>query len=343
MRFFLVLLFFFSLSPSFSKPQQQLGAFKDRLVAVVEKNAITEKDLVTRFELYQQIYPTYQGKSYSQMRENLLEEICVDQIHDLLWAALTHNRILEIAPEQLEAFRAHYPNLTCDDDLLKTVYAAWLKRDQLARHMVHSKINISQQDLAAATRQPMVWQALEAQWSFDLAYSETPFSEAKAQSAAQHFVHYPVMRVAPNLLQSIHWSQLHTWQFFEDEGEYVAFRLNGIQISNLLPYIYEIQLIPTNEHAKEAPLALKLTTPNEASPEMWALIHSLSAGQTSDQSIALNGKQYFVQLINDREPTSLALIENRLTEVLVNHRAQERIPGWYAELKNDYFIKVFHP
>ncbi len=341
MRFFWILLCALSFSSTFSESSTSLGTFKDRLVAVVEKTPITEKELIKRFELYQKIYPRYANKTYAEARESLLEEICMDRVHDLLWASLTQNRSVDISTEQLAAFRSRYSDLECDNDTLKSVYSSWIKRDNLARHMVHDKITITQQDLAAATRQPMLWEAVEGFWSFDLAYSDQPLSDAKAAILAKNLKNYPIARLSPALLQSIDWSQMHTWQFFQNEGEYVAVRINKIQLANLLPYIYDINLIPAHKGVNELPVALRLTAPHEASPELWALLDPLSPGEISQDTIVLHGKTYHIELLCNTESPDLALIESRLIEALKNHRAQEKLPSWYAELKNNYFIKVF--
>jgi hypothetical protein len=134
---------------------------------------------------------------------------------------------------------------------------------------------------------------------------------------------------------------MHTWQFFENDGEYVACRINNIKIANLLPYIYDINLIPADTDSKESHIALKLTAPNEASPELWALIDPLSPGEVSQDTILFNGRSYRIELVSNTESPNLALIERRLIEALKNHRAQEKLPSWYAELKNNYFIKIF--
>jgi len=343
MPFFLILLCYLSLSPLFATSQPSLGAFKDRLVAVVEKKAITENDLHNRFVIYQQISPAYNGKSYADMRAALLDELCLDQVHELLWASATNGRPFEITSEQMASFRSTYPTLACDEAALKSAYTSWVKRDRLAHHMLHNQLQITQEDLFTATQQPMIWQALEAQWSFDLAYSDTPLSEDKARTTARKFVHYPVEKVSASLLQAIHWSELHTWQFFEQDGEYVAFRLNNIQLNNILPYIYEIECIPVENAVKNKPFSLKIQAPNEAPPEIWAVIQALSLGATSQESVIIHGQPCYIRLINDQEPITIALIATKLKETLTHHRAQEKLPSWHAELQKKYFIKVYHP
>jgi hypothetical protein len=314
---------------------------KDRLVAVVEQSTITEHDLIARFDIHKETTPGYKDKNYDEMRAVILEELCLDQLHSLM-AHYTDASSLGITPERIQYFRERFPNLHCSDQAIEKAFVASVLRNQFSKQLASSKIKISQKDIAAASKNSMIWQSLNAKWSFDLAYSNKPLSIDSIHQFAENYTAYPVFKISPQILNKIDWTQLHTWQFFETDGEYVAFRLNHLETENLLPYSYAIKCTPEHSGVGKKPITLNISTQAETPPELFMIIEKLSVGERSKHLVSLGNENYYIELLS-KDPISIAQIEEQLVSALRDHRMHQMLPEWHAELKNKYFIKVYYP
>lgn len=337
-------------------PIAALEPISDQLVAVVEKKAITEQDVLKRFELYAQLGSDKSQGEYTQIRNSLIDELCLEEIESLFWQENSLPEI-SISDEQIALIRANYPDMDCDDRILKAAYLASMRRDRIKRIFVQHHVPISSQELKTATAQAGFWQSLQAQWSFDLAYSQKPFkNSADAESKAKRLI-LPVGHIATAIVKNVDWSKRNQWQYFEDDGEFVAVKLSEIKLPNLLSHTYRVELCAVSP--KELDLStqktfksfdalsetygktfIEISSLNEVPPELWAAVNQLNPGEIS-QPFAINDQYYVARLIDCSQTLSNERIQAALTDALRQYRAEEKLPLWYQEMKQRYFVKVF--
>lgn len=332
---------------------------KDRLVAIVEKKPITELEIFERYKIHASTNTSY-NHDYEMTRPALIQELCLEKMNDLLWERLTNSNI-ELSGEQLQAFKKNYHLEALTDSTVHSFYAGLVKKERLARHLIQDNIQLSDYELNYFMHQPQAWQQIGALWSFKILYKETPITDEGDLHQAKEFKEYPAGKINKATHEHIDWKKIGSWQFFQQDGEYVAVFIDSIQLPTLLATSYTINLLSINsaqEPNKETLLALfsgdqpllkddslnKLTihTSNDLPANMIAALPHL-APQEVTEPVMVGGRWYAAQLIS-QEPLSKHHLEDQVTALfkqqLLDKKTEEKLPMWYDSLKKDYFIKV---
>ncbi len=322
-----------------SFPLLQATEIEDRLVAIVDNQPLTEQDLVQRFQAYQLLSQDYKNHDYAQMRPMILEDACTDALFDQMWAELTHNRPVELSQAQIQSFKDVYQLNEKEHQNIQNLYISSIKKDRLTKHFVHDQIQISQQELLSATKQPQIWEAVNAKWCLDIAFSNQPFSTTEAPKKYRSLQDKKTEQISTYILQALDWRKLNEWQFIESAGEYIAVRITDITLPHLLSSTLKVRLVPLKK-GQGAENILKLTHKNDLPATAWDLLSTMDEGTLSKESFFIGEVAYQIELIEKDIPISQSDIQAELISVLRNKKSQELMPQWIAEMKNDHFIKI---
>lgn len=150
------------------------------------------------------------------------------------------------------------------------------------------------------------------------------------------------------MFRQIDWKKTGQWQHFKDDGEYVSFYLEEINVPSIALKKYGIELmilqpsaesVSSWEVARSIPMSVKAAS--ELSPELWQALLSLNIGETSEPH-AISSQWYKIKLIeiNEVEETYENLITSQLKEILRQKKTEEKMPSWYSDMKKNFYIKL---
>lgn len=317
----------------------------DRLVAMVEKKPVMESEVLERFSLNKALQPAYQNISFEAVRARIVDEICQEKMNEVLWERVGFNKI-NPSKEQVQSFKNFYHLDHLADATVAKFFTAKMRENEIARVMVQPSVELTELEISAFARQKQAWQSLGALWTFNIAFSDSkPINEPKAY---KHFEKTSVDKIQPSLFRQIDWKKTGQWQHFKDDGEYVSFYLEEIDIPSIALKKYAIELMvlqPSEEEpndweiARSIPMTVK--TASELSSELWQALLSLNIGETSEP-YAISSQWYKLKLIEitEVEETYEALIVSQLKDILRQKKTEEKMPSWYSDMKKNFYIKL---
>lgn len=334
-----IMLSTFCLAPAYAQ------SHTDRLVAMVEKKPVMESELIERFSINKAIQPAYQNIPFEAVRARIIDEICQEKMNEVLWERVGFNKI-NPSNEQVQSFKNFYHLEHIADATVAKFFTAKMRENEIARVMVQPSVELTDLEISAFARQKQAWQSLGALWTFNIA-----FSDSKPNSAPQHYKHFEkasVDKIQPSLFRQIDWKKTGQWQHFKDDGEYVSFYLEEINVPSIALKKYGIELmilqpsaesVSSWEVARSIPMSVKAAS--ELSPELWQALLSLNIGETSEPH-AISSQWYKIKLIeiNEVEETYENLITSQLKEILRQKKTEEKMPSWYSDMKKNFYIKL---
>lgn len=320
-------------------------AHADRLVAMVEKKPVMESELIERFSLNKALQPASQTTSFEAVRAQIIDEICQEKMNEVLWERVGFNTI-NPSKEQMQSFKNFYHLDHLADATVAKFFTAKMRENEIARVMVQPSVELTELEVSAFARQKQAWQSLGALWTFKIAFSDS--KPIGAPENSKHFTNTSVDKIQPSLFRQIDWKQTGQWQHFKDDGEYVSFYLEEINIPSLALKKYGIELMvlqPSDEKvshwevARSIPMSVKAA--NELSPELWQALVSLDIGETSEPQ-AISSQWYKIKLIeiNEVEENYETLILSQLKDILRQKKTEEKMPSWYSDIKKNFYIKL---
>lgn len=315
----------------------------DRLVAMVENKPVMESELLERYSLNKVIQPAYQNFNFDAVRSRILDEICQEKMNEVLWERFGLNKVHPTA-EQVQSFKNFYHIEHLADQSITKFYAAKMRENEIARLMIQPQIEITDLELSAFAKQKQAWQAVGALWTFKIAYSDT--KPVEEPSDYKYFEKASVDKVQPSLFRQIDWKKTHQWQHVYDDGEYISFYLENIEVPSIALKKYNVELMVLKESegdhsswdiARSIPMTVKAM--GELSPELWDALMALNSGEVS-QPIQVSSQWYQIKLLDTSEvnQTYESLILSQFREMLRQKKTEEKMPSWYSDMKKNFYI-----